>query len=168
MLVASAITTGTDRVVALGIAHSIAMTAGAACLFVLVRRRVGFPLPFTATTLRTVVVSAAGGAVAALVVEATDSAGRAGAAVALVAGSVAAGIVVLGGQLLLGAPELRNLTAPTAGFVGVSRERGARAARTSGGDHSRLPVGDDDRRHHRSPPRPACCRRRGRGGRRIR
>ena len=110
MVAASAITTGNDRVVALGIAHSIAMTAGAACLFALVQRRVGQRLPFAATAVRTLVVSAAAGAVAALVVEATGAAGRGGAAVALVAGTIAAGVVVIGGQLALGAPELRGFT----------------------------------------------------------
>jgi putative peptidoglycan lipid II flippase len=109
MIVAAAITTGNDRVVALGVAHSVAMTAGAAWLFVLVRRRIGHRLPFAATALRTLVVSAAGGAAAALVVEATDAAGRMGAAFALVAGTGAAAVVVIGGQLALGAPEMRGL-----------------------------------------------------------
>lgn len=110
MVGAATFTTGSDRVVALGVAHSVAMTVGAACLFALVRRRVGHRLPFVATAVRTLVVSAAAGAAAALVVEATDAAGRGGAAVALVAGTVAAGIVVVGGQLALGAPEMRGLT----------------------------------------------------------
>ena len=110
MLSASAVTTGNDRVVALGLAHSVAMTAGAGCLLVLVRRRVGHALPFGATAARTVAVSAVAGLVAVVVVHATDSAGRGGAAVALFAGAVAAGIVVVAGQVALGAPELRGLT----------------------------------------------------------
>jgi putative peptidoglycan lipid II flippase len=117
MVVAAAVTTGDDRVVALGVAHSIAMTAGAGVLLLLVRRRVGFPMPFAGTAVRTLVVSGAAGVVAGLVVHVMHAGGRTEAAGAVVAGATTAVLLVLGGQLLLGAPELRSARQQLRGVV---------------------------------------------------
>jgi len=117
MVTASAATTGDDRVVALGVAHSIAMTAGAGALLLMVRRRVGFPMPFVRTAVRTLVVSAVAGAASGLVVHVTNAPGRIGAAEALVAGAATAALLVVGGQLLLGAPELRGVVQQLRGTV---------------------------------------------------
>jgi putative peptidoglycan lipid II flippase len=110
MATGSALARGTDRVVALGLAHSIAMTGGAVCLFLVMQRRVGHRMPVAGTAVRGVLVSTAAGAVAALVVSVAGSPTRGGAALAVVAGTLAAAVVVVGGQLALGGTEIRELT----------------------------------------------------------
>jgi putative peptidoglycan lipid II flippase len=108
MVAGSAAVDGSDRVVVLGLAHSVAMTLGAAALFVTLRRHCGVALPIGPTFARSAVTAVAAGLAAVTVVELVDSGGRSGAVAALVAGLGVAGIVVLAAQWLLGAPELRE------------------------------------------------------------
>lgn len=86
MLAASAATTGRDRVVALGLAHSAAMTAGAAVLVVLLRRRLGSRVPVGRTVVRAALSAAAVGAAATAGAAVFDVGGRTGALVDLAAG----------------------------------------------------------------------------------
>ncbi|MGI8684919.1 MAG: lipid II flippase MurJ, partial [Acidimicrobiales bacterium] len=57
MLVAAGAAEGDDRVVALGVAHSVAMTAGALALFALLRRRVAEPAPGGGIVLQAVLAT---------------------------------------------------------------------------------------------------------------
>ena len=110
MLIGVSATEGRDRVVALGIAHSVAMLGGAAVLLLLLRHRVGQGLAVGASLTKSVVigtatwVAAAGGAA----VFSGDGRGRAAGSLALGAacGTVAAASVAW----VLRVPELRSLS----------------------------------------------------------
>ena len=110
MVAGVAITTGDGRVVALGLAHSVAMVVGAAFLLALVRRRVGEPVPVGGGLARAVVAAGVAGAVAAATRAAVEGAlggaSRAGAAVTLAVAGTAGGAAYLGAQRLLRSPEL--------------------------------------------------------------
>ena len=106
MVVGSSVADGEDRVVALGVAHSIAMTAGAAVLYVLLRRRCGGEVRIVPTLARSVATAVAGALAAVAVVDALDRGGRTAAATAAAAGAVAIACVVLAGQWVLRGPEL--------------------------------------------------------------
>jgi putative peptidoglycan lipid II flippase len=118
MLIGTAVTTGTDRVVALGLAHSIAMTAGAVALFVLLRKEIARPIVVGPTLARTLATAVAAGLSALAVARLLAGDGRLMAAVALVAGLAVGGLVAVGGQALLRAPEL----------AGIRRSFGRRAS----------------------------------------
>lgn len=109
MVAGSAAASGPDRVVALGLAHSAAVTGGAFVLFVLLRSRV--PVAGVGpTVVRSGAAAAVVGAVAVAASSAVGGTGRAGALADLaVAGplAVAAGVAVLAA---LRAPELAVLT----------------------------------------------------------
>jgi putative peptidoglycan lipid II flippase len=109
MVAGSAATEGSDRVVILGLAHSAAMTLGAVALFVTLRRHCGVALPIGRTLVRSAATAVVAGVVSAMVVDVVDSGGRGGAAAALGAGVATAAVVVLVGQWMLGAPELRDV-----------------------------------------------------------
>jgi putative peptidoglycan lipid II flippase len=98
--------TGTGRMVAIGVAHSVAMVAGAVTLAVLLRRRIGAPWPVGATVARSAAGAVAAGLAAAAVAGVIPAGSRFGAFVAVVLGA-AAGV---GAYLLVGwvlrAPEL--------------------------------------------------------------
>jgi putative peptidoglycan lipid II flippase len=107
MVVAAGLTSGTDRVVALALAHSAVVTAGAVALFAVLRRRVGVAVPVGATLARSVVASAAGGLAAWLVAGLVPSgAGIVHAAAAVALGGGAGLVAVVAGQAALRAPEL--------------------------------------------------------------
>lgn len=91
MVTASALASGTGRVVVLGLVHSVAFTAGAAVLFHLLRRRVGHPLHIGGALVRSVVAAGAAGAVAGAGLAVFDVSGRAGAAIDLAVAGPAAG-----------------------------------------------------------------------------
>jgi putative peptidoglycan lipid II flippase len=97
-----------DRVVALGVAHSLAMTGAACALIVMLRRRYALHLPVGATLVRSVITAALAGGAGAVAAGAVDSGGRTGAAAALAAGLAADAVLSLGLQWALGAPELRS------------------------------------------------------------
>jgi len=110
MLAGNALASGGDRVVALGLAHSVAMVAGAAALGVVLHRRVGPGWPLGASLARALACAAlAGGAawvVSGVVPVGRPGAGRLEAAGTVVLGSLVAGGVYLAGQFVLRAPEL--------------------------------------------------------------
>jgi putative peptidoglycan lipid II flippase len=109
MVAGVTVATGDDRVVVLGLAHSLAMVVGAAVLFALVRRRVGEPVPVGAGVVRAVVAASVTAVVAAGVASAVDGAvgdGRIGAALTLVVAGGAGVAAYLVVQRLLRAPEL--------------------------------------------------------------
>lgn len=83
MVAASALASGSGRVVVLGLVHSLAVTAGAAGLFHLLRRRVGHPLPVGAALVRSVVAAGAAAVVGVAGVGLVDAGGRTGAAIDL-------------------------------------------------------------------------------------
>jgi putative peptidoglycan lipid II flippase len=99
-------TSGNGRVIVLGVAHSVAMVVGAVALLVLVRRRVGQPVPLAAGVARAVLSAAVAAAAALAVSRALSWDGRAGAAVTLVVAGGAGGAAYLVAQRLLRAPEL--------------------------------------------------------------
>ncbi|HVF14270.1 MAG TPA: lipid II flippase MurJ [Acidimicrobiales bacterium] len=102
--------TGDDRVVVLGVAHSVAMVVGATILLALVRRRVGEPVAVAGGAARAVVSAAvaalAAGAMAAAVDQTVAGDGRLAAALTLVAAGGAGAAAYLATQRLLRAPEL--------------------------------------------------------------
>ncbi|MEA2902052.1 MAG: putative peptidoglycan lipid flippase [Actinomycetota bacterium] len=110
MVAGVAAATGDGRVVALGVAHSVAMVVGAVCLLALVRRRVGEPVPVAAGVARAGVGAAVAAGVAAAaraVVEgALGADSRLAAAVTLAVAGTAGGAAYLAAQRLLRAPEL--------------------------------------------------------------
>lgn len=116
MVVAASATSGSDRVVAIGAAHSAAMTIGAGVLFVLVRARAGVAVPAGRGLVQAVLAAAVVWAAAATGAGLFDQVGRVGALVDLAAGGVPA--VAAGGLVLWGTGGLR-----TAGLAGIRRTR---------------------------------------------
>ena len=124
MVVAAAATSGGDRVVALGLAHSAAMTAGAVVLLVLLRRSLRSAVPVLAVGTDTgvsipVARTVATAALASLAVAAAASAGaalfdlggRAGALVDLAVGGPLGLLAGTAALWALGEPELARLAA---------------------------------------------------------
>ncbi|MDP8938343.1 MAG: hypothetical protein M3O23_11560, partial [Actinomycetota bacterium] len=109
MVVGFATTTGDDRVVALGVAHSVAMVGGAALLVVLVRRRVGERWAIAAALVRAGGAALAAGLTAAAVAAVVPGQGRGADAVAVVVGGAAGVAAYLAVQWALRAPELARL-----------------------------------------------------------
>ena len=106
MLTLFGLASGTARMVAIGVAHSVAMVAGAVVLGLLVRRRVGVAWPVGATLARAATGAVAAGVAAQLVAAAVPSNGRLGAALAVaLGGAVGVGAYVLVAWALR-APEL--------------------------------------------------------------
>jgi putative peptidoglycan lipid II flippase len=108
MIVGASVAHGTDRVVVLGLAHSIAMTAGAVALFVMLTRHAGHAMRVTATVLR----SAAGAVITGVAgwgtVQVLDGGGRRGALAALAGAGAVMAVVTAANQWILGAPEVRD------------------------------------------------------------
>jgi hypothetical protein len=115
MAVLTAVVSDSGRMVAIGIAHSVAMVAGAVALGVAVRRRVGVAWPVGATLARSAAGAVAAGVAARLVADLVPVDGRLGAALAVALGG-AAGV---GAYLLcawaLRAPELHFRRVAVAG-----------------------------------------------------
>lgn len=112
LMVAGAVASdGGDRVVALGLAHSAAMTGAALALTLMLERRYHLQLPVGATLARSVLTSAIAGGAGAVAAGAVDSGGRGGAAAALATGLAVVVAVSIGLQWLLRAPELREAVA---------------------------------------------------------
>jgi hypothetical protein len=104
---------GDDRVVALGLAYSAAMVAGAAALFVLLGRHIHRALPVGAALVRSLVCAGAAYGAARLVVELLPSHTRAEAALTAVVGAALAVAVYAGMQWAARAPEFKGI--PSAG-----------------------------------------------------
>jgi putative peptidoglycan lipid II flippase len=105
MLVGFTATSGDDRVVALGLAHSAAMLAGAGFLLVLLRRRLEERWPLGAALARATAGAVAAGLVAAAVVAAVPGSGRLSDAMALLGGGAAGVATYVAVQWALRAPE---------------------------------------------------------------
>jgi putative peptidoglycan lipid II flippase len=101
-----AMASGTGRMVAIGVAHSVAMVGGAVALGVLVRRRIGVPWPVGATVARSLAGAVVAGLVARMVADLVPSAGRLGAALAVGLGGAAGVGAYLAIEWALRAPEL--------------------------------------------------------------
>ena len=99
---------GGDRVVVLGVAHSVAMVGGSVALLLLVRRRVGERCLSSASLARGSACGVAAAVAARLVADRLPGGGRPAALVAVALGAVAGLAVYLAGQWWLGAPELRR------------------------------------------------------------
>jgi len=98
--------TGTGRMVAIGVAHSVAMVGGAVALGVLVRRRIGVPWPVGATVARSLAGAVAAGLVARVVADLLPSGGHMEAALAVGLGGAAGVGAYLAVEWVLRAPEL--------------------------------------------------------------
>ena len=95
MVAWSALARGEDRVVVLGWAHSLAVTAGSAALLVLLRRRLRAPLPVAAAVARAAMAAAVAWVAAVACARLIPWPGRVGALLELaVAGPVAVGACV--------------------------------------------------------------------------
>ncbi|MEA2933191.1 MAG: putative peptidoglycan lipid flippase [Actinomycetota bacterium] len=111
MVAGFAAATGDDRVVVLGLAHSVAMVVGAAALLAAVRRRVGTPVPVGAGVARALLAGAAAAVVAAgasATVDGVRPGTRTGAGLTLVVAGAAGGAAYMVAQRLLRAPELER------------------------------------------------------------
>jgi len=100
------------RMIAIGVAHSVAMVAGAVALGLRVRRRVGVPWPVGATVARSVAGAVAAGLVARVVADLVPVGGRPGAALAVGLGGAAGVGAYLLVEWALRAPELLRIPEP--------------------------------------------------------
>jgi putative peptidoglycan lipid II flippase len=123
MVVLASAANGANRVVALGVAHSIAMSGGAVVLYRVVRTRAvalagvaveATVLPTIARSLATALLG--GGLAWTAVVVAGRPGGRLSAVAAVVAGAVVGAAGVLAGQWLLRSPELAAVRTPDFGL----------------------------------------------------
>jgi len=105
---------GSDKVVVLGIAHSVAMVGAASVLLVLLRRRVGERVACLTSLARSAAGALAAGVVARLVSDAVALDGRGGAAATVVVAGVAGVAVFIGIAWATRAPELHGLQLPPA------------------------------------------------------
>jgi putative peptidoglycan lipid II flippase len=128
---------GTERVVVLGLAHAAAMTAGAVVLLAVVQRRVGERCLPGSPLGRGLACALAAGLCARLVADRFGGTGRPAAVAAVGIGTAAGLAVYLLGQWWLGAPELAQLRDARLGVVaGVgtkAKRRPAATAPTGGG-----------------------------------
>jgi putative peptidoglycan lipid II flippase len=108
MVALQAAVDGDTRVVVLGIAHTVAATAGAVALHGRVRALLGRPVPVAGALARDAALAAAAALAAWAVVEAVGWGSRGSAAVALAGAAAVGGAAYLGGALLTGAPEVRH------------------------------------------------------------
>jgi len=106
MAVLSAIAPTSGRMVAIGVAHSVAMVAGAVALGLHLRRRTGAAWPVGATIARSLAGAVAAGLAAKGVADLMPDAGRLGAALAVGLGGAAGVGVYLLVEWALRAPEL--------------------------------------------------------------
>jgi putative peptidoglycan lipid II flippase len=108
------VSTGGDRVVVLGLAQSVALVGGAGALLFLLARRVGQSLPVVASVARSAACAAVAYGAARAVGASLSSDSRAGAALTVVVGGVAATLVYVGLQWAARAPEFRGVGAEAA------------------------------------------------------
>jgi putative peptidoglycan lipid II flippase len=102
--------TGGDRVVVLGLAHSAAMVGGGAVLLALLARHVGEHLAVAWSVARSAACAAVAGLAAHAVAGALPSSTRLDAAVVLVLAGAAALVAYVGLQRALRAPEFHGIT----------------------------------------------------------
>jgi len=106
MAVLSALASEPGRMVALGVAHSVAMVAGAVALGVVIRRRIGVAWPVRATVARSFAGAAIAGVAARVVSDLVPAGARSGAALAVALGGAAGVGAYLFVEWVLRAPEL--------------------------------------------------------------
>lgn len=106
MAALSALVSSSGRMVAIGVAHSVAMVIGAVALGVVVRRRIGVAWPVGATLARSLAGAAVAGLVARVVSDLIPTGGRLGAALAVILGGAAGVGTYLAVEWALRAPEL--------------------------------------------------------------
>lgn len=106
MVVLTAAAAGDRQMIAIGVAHSVAMVGGVIALTVAVRRRVGEPWAIGATVARSLAGAVAAGLAARGVAAVVDVGGRSGAALAVALGGAAGAGAYLLVARLLRAPEL--------------------------------------------------------------
>lgn len=116
MVAGSSLASGADRVVALGLAHSAAMTGGAVVLFTLLRRRLPATVPVAGTVARSAAAAVVVAAVAVAGASLPGGAGRAGALADLVVAGPLAVAAGAGALWALRAPEALAVTARLAGW----------------------------------------------------
>jgi len=114
MAVLSALASGSGRMVALGVAHSVAMVAGAVALGMLVRRRIGVAWPVRATVARSIAGAVVAGVTARVVSDVVPVGGRPGAALAVALGGAVGVGAYLFVEWVLRAPELSWRARPPA------------------------------------------------------
>ena len=117
MVAGTRLVEGDDRVVALGVAHSVAMTLGAAALFVLLRRHCENALPVRPTLVRSLGTSVVAGALGLVAATAVHDGSRGSAALALLTGAVVVTAAVVTGERLTGGRELRDVVAELRGVT---------------------------------------------------
>jgi hypothetical protein len=100
---------GTNRVVVLGLVHSVAVTAGAAALFLVVRQRSTVPIRVSATIGRGLITAVVAGAAAYAASAPFRGASRGAALLALGAGGLAWALATAAVARLLGVPEMAEL-----------------------------------------------------------
>lgn len=119
MVALQATVDGDARVVVLGVAHTVAATAGAVALHRRVRSLLGRPVPVVGALARDAARAGVAALAAWAVVEAVGWGSRGAAALALAGAAVAGGVAYLGGALAAGAPEVhRPLRALARGGAG--------------------------------------------------
>jgi hypothetical protein len=106
--------TGDQRVVVLGLAHSTAMVAGAAALLILLGRRIHHAFPVGAALVRSLTCTAVAYGAARVVVEVLPAGSRTEAALTLVLGAVAAVAAYAALQWAAHAPEFKGITSEAA------------------------------------------------------
>ena len=107
MVVGASLASGGGRVVALGLAHSVAVTAGALCLLYLLRRRLALEMGLAPWVARGLAAAAGVWAVATASAHLLGPGGRVGAAVDLVVGGVLAASACVGVLWASNTPEVR-------------------------------------------------------------
>jgi len=112
MVVLTTVVSESGRMVAIGVAHSVAMVAGAVALGVAVRRRVGVAWPVGGTLARSLAGALAAGVAARVVADMVAVDGRLGAALAVASGAAAGVGAYLLSAWALRAPELRLRRVP--------------------------------------------------------
>ena len=115
MAVLFSFSSGTARVVVLGLAHSAAMVGGALVLGILLRRRVPATWPVAATIGRSLAGAVVAGGCAAVAAAVVPHGGRAGAGLALVVGGLVGAAAYAGVSWALRAPELAEALRPHVG-----------------------------------------------------
>jgi len=108
MIAWSSVARGDDKVVVLGLAHSVVMIAGAIVLWLLLQRRLGHGIHIGASLVRGATCAAAAGLVARVVVDSFGAGSRLGTLVELSLASVAGVGFYLVAQWALRAPELNR------------------------------------------------------------
>lgn len=111
MVVGTAVVDGDGRVVVLGLAHALVVSASAVVTLAILRRELG-PMPLAGPLARDAALAVVAGVVAWAIADRIGVDGRAAAVASLVVGGGAGALVYLALQAATGSPELRALRRP--------------------------------------------------------